>query len=191
MVQDRIPLKIVDPDTGELVNSGLDAPGNLGKGREWIARTNLDLPLASLGVRGGRLSLSGSYLDTSVRDPYTLADRHFSGTSVFVYSAAFRQDLASFAWGVEMRGDTGATYYRLSETDHIQGISPRLSAFVEYRPSSRTTVTLGADNLTDAHSSRWRTFYDPDRTADDPFQQEYRERRPHTLLYLSVKHSFG
>jgi hypothetical protein len=191
MVQDRIPLKIADPDTGELVNSGLDAPGNLGSGREWIARTNFDLPLTHVGIKGGRLSVSGSYLDTSVRDPYTLADRPFTGTSVFVYSAAFRQDLAAFAWGVEMRGDTGATYYRLAETDHIQGISPRLSAFVEYRPSGRTTATLGVDNLTDARSRRWRTFYTPDRTATDPFQQEYRERKPHTLLYLSVKHSFG
>lgn len=191
MVQDRIPLKIVDPDTGELVNSGLDAPGNLGNGREWIARTNLDLPLTRLGIKGGRLSVSGSYLDTSVRDPYTLADRPFSGTARFAYSAAFRQDLAAFAWGIEMRGGSAATYYRLGETDRIQGISPRLSGFVEYRQSSRTTVTLGVDNLTDARSRRWRTFYDPDRTADLPFQQEYRERKPHTLLYLSVKHSFG
>lgn len=191
MVQDRIPLKALDPLTGELANSGLDAPGNLGSGRELIARTNLDLPLSRVGIRGGRLSLSGAYLDTSVRDPYTLADRHFSGASLFVYSAAFRQDLARFAWGLEMRGDTGATFYRLGETDSSQGISPRVSAFVEYRQSSRTTVTIGADNLTDAGSKRWRTFYEPDRTVPDPVEQEYRERRPHTLLYLLVKHNFG
>jgi hypothetical protein len=191
MVQDRIPLKTLDPDSGELVNTGFDAPGNLGSGQEWIARTNLDLPLSRLGIKGGRLSASGAYLHTSVRDPYTLTDRRFSGGSAFVYSASFRQDLAAFAWGVEMRGDTGATYYRLAETDHIQGISPRLSAFVEYRQSSRTTVTLGAENLTDARSRRWRTFYAPDRTAQSPIRQEYRERRPHTQLYLSVKHSFG
>jgi len=191
LVQDRIPLTMLDPETGEPVNIGLDAPGNLGNGREWIARTNLDLPLTRLGLTGGRLSVSGSYLDTSVRDPYTLADRHFSGTSLFAYSATLRQDLARFAWGIEMRGDTGATYYRLRETDHIQGISPRLSAFVEYRQSRSTTVMLGIDNLSDARSRRWRTFYDPDRTAPDPFREEYRERKPHTLLYLSLKHSFG
>lgn len=191
MVQDRIPLKVVDPVTGELVNSGLDAPGNLGSGRELIAKTNLDLPLAGLGIRGGRLSLSGTYLDTSVRDPYTLSDRHFSGVSLFAYSAAFRQDLARFAWGVEMRGDDGSAFYRLGETDNIRSISPRVSAFVEYRQSSRTTVTVGADNLTDARSKRWRTFYEPDRTNPEPFEQEYRERRPHRVLYLLVKHSFG
>ncbi len=190
-VQDRIPLKAIDAVTGELVNTDLDAPGNLGSGREWIARTNLDLPLARLGIKGGRLSLSGSYLDTSVRDPYTLVNRHFTGASLFTYTATFRQDLAAFAWGLEMRGDTGATYYRLRETDNIRGISPRLSAFVEYRPSNRSTVTFGVDNLTNAPSKRWRIFYDPDRTATEPFEQEYRERNPHLLIYLSLKHSFG
>jgi len=191
MVQDRIPLLVLDEATGELVRSGLDAPGNLGSGREWIARTNLDLPLGALGIRGGRLSLYGSYIDTSVEDPYTLQDRHFTGASLFAYTASFRQDLARFAWGVEMRGNTGAVYYRLSETDNIQGISPRVSAFVEYRQSARTTFTLGADNVTDSVSKRWRTFYRPDRTTLEPFQREYRERNPHVLLYVLLKHSFG
>jgi hypothetical protein len=190
-VQDRIPLKIVDPATGKLVNSGLDAPGNLGNGRELIARANLDLPLSGLGLKGGRLSLYGSYVDTSVRDPYTLAQRHFSGNSLFFYTATFRQDLAAFAWGLEMKGNTGATFYRIKETDGQQGISPRVAAFIEYRRSSRTTVTLGADNITNAVSRRLRTFYDPDRTAPNPFQRETRERNPHLLLYLLVKHSFG
>jgi len=190
-VQDRIPLYVLDEDTGELVRSGLDAPGNLGSGREWIARTNLDLPLGSLGVRGGRLGLFGSYIDTTVEDPYTQRDRHFSGATLFAYTATFRQDLARFAWGVEARGNTGSVFYRLNERDEIQGISPRVSAFVEYRQSARTIFTLGADNLTNAVSKRWRTFYRPDRSVLDPFQREYRERNPHVLLYVSLKHSFG
>jgi hypothetical protein len=190
-VQDRIPLFELDEATGELVRNGLDAPGNLGSGREFIARTNLDLPLGGLGIAGGRLSLFGSYIDTSVEDPYTLLDRHFSGAALFAYTASFRQDLTRFAWGVEARGNTGSVAYRLNETDELQNISPRVSAFVEYRRSARTTFTLGADNLTDSSSKRWRTFYRPDRTTLDPSQQEYRERNPHVLLYVSLKHSFG
>ncbi|HWJ69032.1 MAG TPA: outer membrane beta-barrel protein [Sphingobium sp.] len=190
-VQDRIPLTEIDPVTGDLINTGLDAPGNLGSGRELIARTNVDFPLRQIGVKGGRLSLSGAYLDTSVRDPYTLLDRHFTGASLFTYTATFRQDLAAFAWGLEMRGNTGSTFFRIRETDNIRAISPRVSAFVEYRPNSRTTATFGVDNLTNSVSKRWRTFYGPDRTASNPFEQEYRERNPHLLLYLSVKHSFG
>ncbi len=90
-----------------------------------------------------------------------------------------------------MKGDTGATYYRLDETDHIQDIAPRIYAFVEYRPSSRTTATLGTDNVTNAVSMRSRTFHDPDRATIDPLLQEYRERNPQVLFYPSIKHSFG
>ncbi len=191
LVQDRIPLLVLDPLSGNLVKSGFDAPGNLGSGREFVVRGNLDLPLTRLGLKGGRLSLSGGYLDTSVVDPYTLNDRPFTGATLFTYSAAFRQDLTAFAWGFDLRGATAPTFFRIRETDKMQGISPRVSAFVEYRPSSRTTLTLGADNVTNASSRRWRTFYKPDRSSSVPFEEEYRERNPHVLLYLSVKHSFG
>jgi hypothetical protein len=191
LVQDRIPLLVLDPVTGSLVNTGLDAPGNLGSGREFIARGNLDLPLTRFGLKGGRLTLSGAYLDTSVVDPYTLSDRPFTGATLFTYSAAFRQDMAAFAWGFELRGAAAPTYFRIRETDTMQGISPRVSAFVEYRPSARTTLTLGADNLTNASSRRRRTFYRPDRTSTSAFEEEYRQRNPHVLTYLAVKHSFG
>src|SRR5690606_19519113 len=186
-----IPLRILDPLTGDLVNSGLDAPGNLGSGSEFLARANLDLPLGRFGLRGARLSLNGTYLDTSVVDPYTFFDRHFSGISLFVYSATFRQDLATFAWGVELRGDTGNTSYRLNELDRTQGIAPRLSAFAEYRQSHRTTFTLGAENVIDGRARRWRTFYRPDRTSLEPYQEEFRSRTPHVQFYLLAKHSFG
>jgi hypothetical protein len=184
MVQDRIP-----------VGAG-DAPGNLGDGWQRNAKLNLDLPLKSL-VKGARLSVSGSYVATNVRDPYTLQDRRFTGSSSFVYNASFRQDLGSIAWGVSMQGNTGSTFFRRTEIDNIQGISPRVSAFAEYRPDAKTTVTLGADNLANAISKRLRNFYAPDRFLDpsrpppELFQQEYRERSNHIQIYLSVKRSFG
>ena len=190
-VQDRIPLKVEDPVTGEMVNSGLDAPGNLGSGSEWIAKANLDLPLASLGIRGGRLSLTGAYLDTSVLDPYTLDYRPFTGTKLFVYSAGLRQDLEKFAWGIDVTGDTGATFYRLRETDESMGLSPAINAFVEYRPFSRTTLTLGVENVLDGTARRWRYFYAPDRTSTDPVRLEYRERQRHPTIYVGARYSFG
>ncbi len=179
-VQDRVP-----------TTGGLDAPGNLGDGETWIARSNLDLPLSRAGLRGMRLSLYGSYVNTSVKDPYTLRDRAFSGNSLFYYTGELRQDLGRFAWSVSMTGNTGATYFRLNETDTSQGISPNIVAFVEYRPSRRTTITFGIENLLNSPSKRWRYFYQPDRTATTPFQLEYRERASHRGGYLSVKHSFG
>ena len=191
LVQDRIPLKVEDPDTGDLVNSGFDAPGNLGSGTEWLASASLDVPLTRMGIKGGRVTLSGNYRDTAVEDPYTFSDRHFSGAKLFSYTAGFRQDLESFAWGVDVKGDTGSTFYRLRETDESSGLSPGVNAFVEYRPMDNATVTLGVENLTNARSTRWRYFYTPDRTTLSPYQLDYRERYKHRLFYISARYSFG
>ncbi len=180
LVQDRVP-----------VPGGLDAPGNLGDGEAWIARGNLDLPLARLGLTGMRLSLYGSYVNTAVQDPYTLFDRQYSGNARFSYTGELRQDLGKFAWGASMQGNSGSTHYRLAETDMSQGVSPTIGAFAEYRPSARTTLTLGATNLLNSPAKRWRFFYVPDRTTLAPDEQEYRQRSGHRRLYVTVKHSFG
>jgi outer membrane receptor protein involved in Fe transport len=128
---------------------------------------------------------------TSVRDPLTLQDRAFSGNSMFFYTGELRQDLGKFAWSVSMSGNTGSTFFRLGETDTNQNPSPNVSAFVEYRPNARTTVTLGADNLLDSPAKRWRYFYAPNRSTSAPFQEEYRERNGHRSIYVTVKRSFG
>lgn len=179
-VQDRVP-----------TSDGFDAPGNLGNGSEWIAKTNVDLPMSRFGIKGGRLSLYGAYIDSAVGDPYTLTDRPFSGQTLFAYTVAFRQDLGPFAWGVTMSGDTGVTNFRRHETDRQRGISPNVSAFAEYRPNSRLTMAVGIENPANVVSKRWRDFYRPDRTALAPFQLEYRERKNQLLGYFSIKRSFG
>jgi len=189
-VQDRVPTFTVDAQ-GDRVATGLDAPGNLGNGETWIARTNINLPLARLGLKGMRASLYGSYVKTSVRDLYTHQDRAFSGNSLFYFTSELRQDLGQFAWSVSASGNTGSTSFRLGETDTNQNASPSVSAFVEYRPNPRTTVTLGADNLLDSPNKRWRYFYMPNRETPSPFQEEYRERNGHRTIYLTVKRSFG
>lgn len=178
MVQDRVPTP-----------EGFDAPGNLGDGSIFSAAGNFDLPLSRVGVKGGRLTLYGSYVDTSVRDPYTLRDRPFSGYALFYYEARFRQDLGKFAWGASVTGSTGSDSYRLDEVDFNRGIAPNLSAFVEYRPSDRWTVTLGGDNLLDGGKVRERDFYFPDRTNPSPYQRELRERNSHMVAYLTIKRS--
>lgn len=180
LVQDRVPTP-----------EGFDAPGNLGSGATFIARGNLDLPLGVVGIRSGRLSLYGSYVETSVRDPYTLARRPYSGNSLFYFYANFRQDLGKFAWGFGLEGNTSSTAYRRNELDTFRNAIPYVTAFVEYRPSARWTMTLGADNLTDARVSRLRDFFQPDRTQPAPHLHELRHRSTHVVGHVTVKHSFG
>ena len=178
-LQDRVPTP-----------EGFDAPGNLGGGKEWIARAKLDAPLRGLGVKGGRLTLYGSYAGTSVVDPYTLRSRPFSETRAFNFEVEFRQDLGKFAWGLEAEGFTHTTIFRRNETDRFSE-QPTLDIFVEYRPNARTTLNLSVDNILQARISRQRTFYTPDRTSPTPSQQELRRRNRHVLPALKLKHSFG
>lgn len=180
LVQDRI-----------LTPEGFDAPGNLGDGREFILRGTVDTPLSRFGIKGGRLTLYGSLVDTSVKDPYTHLDRHFSGTTLFVFDVNFRQDLGKFAWGFDVSGNTGSTYYRLNELDNPYSAIPYVTAFVEYRPTKQTTISFNLDNATGVPAYRKRTFFLPDRRTPEPDLLEIRERNRHIVPYITLKHSFG
>jgi hypothetical protein len=180
LVQDRVPTP-----------EGFDAPGNLGNGRQAFVRGTLDAPLGRLGIRGGRLTVNGTLQDTSVEDPYTHRNRPFSGYSSWQLEASFRQDLGRFAWGINYYGGPPITFFRRNETDFVNSVEPYFTAFAEYRPTPRTTATLGLDNIFSVPGERLRTFYSPDRSNLVPNLQEYRERNGHPVVYLRLRQNFG
>lgn len=179
-VQDRIPTE-----------DGFDAPGNLGNGTVKIARARLEAPLARFGFTGGRVILYGSYVGTSVRDPYTLTDRPFSGNSDFAWEATIRQDRTHFAWGITAEGGTRSTFYRLNELDSSFRDLPFVTAFVEWRPNPRTTLTFTLENAINIPAYRERIFFTPDRRTRDPFLFEVRERNQHVIPMLTFKKTLG
>ena len=179
-VQDRIPTP-----------EGFDAPGNLGNGHMLIVRNRIDAPLGKFGIKGGRLTLYGSYVSTSVVDPYTFRSRPFSGTALFFGEATFRQDLNKIAWGFTVGGQTSSTFYRRDETDRSFQNGPSASAFVEWRPDGRTSLNFMIDNLISTSGGRERTFYAPDRSSLTAFQSEARVRNRHVVPSLTFKRSFG
>jgi hypothetical protein len=180
LVQDRVPT--VD---------GFDAPGNLGSGRSLIWRGTIDAPLTKLGIKGGRLTLYGSIVDTNVRDPYTGRDRPFSGNSLSYWTVDYRQDLGKFAYGVHLEAGSLSTAFRLNELDRFYGMHPYSSVFAEYRPNRNTTLSIGARNALDKTSQRYRTFFTPNRTNPNPNLYEMRQRNQHVIPYLTLKHNFG
>ena len=181
LVQDRVPTP-----------EGFDAPGNLGNGSRTIARVQGDIPLSTLGVPGGRVTGRFSYLGTSVRDPYTLRDRHFSGITTWTSQLGYRQDLGKFAWGANVYWNSNdSTFFRLNETDHNSNEGAYVEAFAEYRPTAATTIRLFLDNLSDIGGVRERTFYAPNRRTLTPSSLEYRERNRHIVPSLTIKHNFG
>ena len=180
LLQDRVPTA-----------QGFDAPGNLGSGRQAFGRFTFDAPLARVGVKGGRLTVNGMIQSLSVEDPYTQLRRPFSGVSPWSFDASFRQDRGRIAWGLTYFGNPHVTFYRLDEVDRSDGLEPYLTAFVEYRPDRRTTVTLGANNLADVPGVRDRTFFFPSRSNPTPSEIEHRLRNQHVSFFAQLKKSFG
>jgi hypothetical protein len=180
LLQDRVPTP-----------EGFDAPGNLGTGIQKFARGTLDVPLGGWGIKGGRLTLNGTLQDTSVEDPYTLRQRRFSGYPTYRFDAAFRQDLGKYAWGFNIYTNPGQSFFRRNEVDTPNGQEPFVTAFAEYRPTQRTSVTFGLDNLLEVKGKRFRTFYFPDRSNPNPSLFEVRERSQHITAWLRLKQSFG
>ena len=180
LLQDRVPTP-----------EGFDAPGNLGTGRQAFVRGTFDAPLGRLGIRGGRLTINGTLQSTSVEDPYTLRNRRFSNTNDWQLEAAFRQDLGRFAWGVTYTGSPSITFFRINEVDSPNGLEPFVTAFVEYRPTSRTSLNLTVDNIFDVRGTRERVFYFPNRTNPNPSLVEFRERSANPSVTLRLRQSFG
>lgn len=180
LLQDRVPTP-----------EGFDAPGNLGSATLAYLQGTLDAPLTRLGIRGGRLTVNGTLLSSSVQDPYTFEKRRFSGYSWWRMDASFRQDLGKFAWGINYSGGSPVTYFRRNELDHLNIVEPVVNAFAEYRPTRRTTVTLGFDNVLNRPILRTRTFFTPSRTNPLPSRVEFRDRDTHAVVSLRVRQSFG
>ena len=180
LVQDRIPTP-----------EGFDAPGNLGNGRMFILKSTIDAPLARFGIKGGRLTIHSSLVDTSVEDPYTHRKRHFSGYNLYSADASFRQDLGKWAYGATFYVNSPTFFFRQDEIDRPFSRNPYVQAFVEYRPGPKTTITLNLDNLTNAPAFRDRTFFSPDRRNPFPDQFELRHRNKHVIPSIGIKHSFG
>ncbi len=180
LVQDRVPTP-----------EGFDAPGNLGSGDLYLLRGRVDAPLSKFGVKGGRATFYLSYIGTRVEDPYTRRGRAFSGTSPLVATAGFRQDRQKFAWGFDLEAVLPSAFYRLDEVDENYSRAPYVTAFAEYRPTSRSTIKIGLDNATGVPAFRRRTFYLPDRQTTAPSLLEFRRRNSHIVPYLTVKHQFG
>ena len=180
LLQDRVPTP-----------EGFDAPGNIGTGIQKFVRGTLDVPLVGFGIKGGRLTINGTLQDTSVEDPYTLRQRRFSGFPTYRFDSSFRQDLGRYAWGFNIYTNPGQSYFRRNEVDTPNGQEPFVTAFAEYRPTQRTTVTLGLDNLLEVKGKRFRTFFVPDRSNPEPSLFELRERSQHLTAWVRLKQNFG
>ena len=191
MFQDRI--LICDPDHPGNANFCFDAPGNIGTGKRSFAAVTVDAPLQQLGLSGTRLKLFGQLQQTRVEDPISGEKRNFSDFfPEWQWEVSLRRDHESWSYGFGVSDRDRFTFFRTDEFDTNFNSQPYATAFVEYRPDKRTSVTFDIDNAINTHGMRDRQIYIPNRAALDPFViDEFRERNRHLNLGLTLKRTFG
>ena len=185
LLQDRI---LVFDDVG----NAFDAPGNLGTGRRQYADLSIDAPLGRLW-KGLRVKLHGQVQRTRVEDPISHDPRDWTGFYPrWQWDVDLRRDAGKFAYGLTMSDRRRTTFFRTDEFDsNFNEGFPYTSAFVEYRPNGRQTLTLNLEDLSDTAGARDRLLFDPNRTAPAPALQEHRFRNSHLRVGVTFKQSFG
>ena len=185
LLEDRI---LVFDDQG----NAFDAPGNLGTGRQFTADLTFDAPLDRLW-KGLHVRVHGGVQRTRVRDPISGLDRDWSGFYPrWNWDADIRRDVGKFAYGISMGDRAKITFFRTDEfdTNYNQGF-PYTSAFIEYRPSPKQTLTLDVNDLSNTGGARDLVIFVPDRRAGVPSFNEHRFRNSHVRIGLTFKQSFG
>jgi len=165
-----------------------DAPGNLGKGTRSFATLTLDAPLGMLW-KGLRAKFTGTVQRTRVEDPISGAKRNWSGFyPEWQWDLTVRRDAGPLSYGFEVFDQQHTTFFRTDEFDTNFNGAPAWNAFIEYRPSARTSVTLNADHV---FGKRRRLLFFPNRATPDLALDEFRERSRHITLGITLKQTFG
>lgn len=185
MFQDRILIQ--NPETKKF----FDAPGNIGTGRHAFATLTVDAPLEQLW-KGLRVKLNGTVRRTRVEDPISGEMRNFSDFFPdWEWSVDVRRDSGPWSYGFVVNDRDRFTFFRTDEFDINFNGGPYGTAFVEYRPGPRTSITLDLDNALDTSGNRNRILFRPNRLVPTQVIDEFRERNRHWNFGLTVKQTFG
>lgn len=171
--------------------NAFDAPGNIGTGRHAFARLTLDAPLPRLWS-GLRVKFTGMVRRTRVEDPISGKMRGFTGFYPdWEWNLDLRRDSGAFSYGFSLFDRDRFTFFRTDEFDSNFNGGIYGTAFVEYRPDARTSLTLDLDNAFATSGNRIRHLFFPNRADPELSLKEVRERNRHLNFGLTVKRSFG
>ena len=185
MFQDRILIE--DEATGQF----FDAPGNIGTGRHLFATLTVDAPLGQLW-KGLRVKVDGTLRRTRVEDPISGEMRNFSDFFPdWQWNVDVRRDSGPWSYGFVVSDRDRFTFFRTDEFDINYNGGPYGTAFVEFRPGPRTSITLDVDNALNTSGNRNRILFDPNRALPTDVVNEFRERNRHLNFGLTVKQTFG
>lgn len=189
-LQDRI--LICDPEDPDDPKTCFDAPGNIGTGKRYFATLTVDAPLGRLW-KGLRANFNGTIQRTRVADPIDGDPRKFSGFfPSWQWEVNVRRDVGAWSYGFNVTDNQRFTFYRTDEFDSNFNGGPFGTAFVEYRPTARTSITFDVDNAFSTSGNRERILFFPNRAnPTDGIIREFRERNRHRSFGITLKQSFG
>ena len=181
MLQDRV---LIFDEEG----NGFDAPGNLGTGKHSFATLTVDAPLGRVWS-GLRAKFNGAVRRTRVEDPISGEQRNFSDFFPdWEWNVDVRRDAGPFSYGFSAFDRDRFTFFRTDEFDANFNGAPGFTAFAEYRPGPRTSITLDVQHI---FGKRNRRIFIPNRLSPDFVINEFRERDRHLDFGLTFKRSFG
>lgn len=119
-------------------------------------------------------------------DPIWGRERNFSDYYPdWSWDIDIRRDAGKFAYGFAISDRDRFFNFRTDQIDGYPNIGPYATAFIEYRPSARSSLNLYVENLIDTAGAVDRFFYFPNRTNPDPVLHEYRFRNSHPRVQLT------
>ena len=107
------------------------------------------------------------------------------------WSVDARRDAGPWSYGFAINDRDRFTFFRTDEFDINFNGGPYGTAFVEYRPDPRTSITLDLDNALSTSGNRTRLLFFPNRADTEVSIREVRERNRHLNFGLTIKRSFG
>jgi hypothetical protein len=179
----------IDPSSGEAFDEG----GNLPRGRENGLIVDVTVPLDRLAIKHGQLKALATWRDAQVTDPTTRLVRPQTQVHPLEAEAHFTQDVPSWSasWGLDFFYGWKETYYRFDEVDFLH-YGPRLTAFIEYKPSDKLSVRAEAGDLFSGGFVRTFALYTTDRVQTPvPYEFDYRRMQFGPILSLKVRRAFG
>lgn len=178
----------IDNVLDQIVIGESNAPGNIGAGSIDAIITQLTLPLAPLGITGGRIVFSGEWRDSKVQDPLDGSLRAISGLAPFegsIIATLDRPELNS-TFGIDVY--FGQTYRYLRSNEYREtSAQPYVTAKWTYTLSPSTTLDFALQNILGRKQRREVITYQSLRNEDEVQATENRWFKSTRGIFASIR----
>jgi len=169
----------------------LEIPGNIGDGRRSGLRTELTLPMDSVGLNNSRLDVTAYWQTSSVTDPVTGGSRVLSNERGWFIFTTLRQDLIddNLAWSLTFFHRNDFPQFGLDEID-IASKRYDIDGFVESRAIPGVRLRLGFENILREGDLRDRQVFAGSRANAPLGFRELRQRSLARQLFVDISGAF-